>query len=1168
MAETRWTKDQQNAIDARGGTLLLSAAAGSGKTAVLVERIIKLLTDGNDTVEPGQLLVVTFTNAAAAEMRSRVSAAVDSLIAKEPSNSFYRSIKMKLPEAKITTMDSFCISLVRENFHTADIEPDFTLLETGEERILMAQAMSETLDRLCREEPEIYNLLNTMTSYNKDDSSLASKIESLYRFSLSHPFPEKWLSEIEDMYNADADIKTSLWGRLILEEASVIIDYCKDLVKNALIDVIGHEVMEDKYRPELENKLALLEEADRTVKNEDWDEICEFARNITWARLPTAPRGYGSDPVKLAAESKHKEAGESINDIGKIFCANTAEYAEDIRKLSPVVKGLIAAVREFSENYAAHKSERNSYTFTDIMHFALELLAKDENGEIVKTTLAYDLQNRYHEILIDEYQDTNEAQDMLFTLLSKNGNNMFMVGDVKQSIYRFRLAMPEIFMKKSREFHDYDGVNFPAKIFLGQNFRSRKGVLDNINFLFKNLMSDYAGEMEYTDKDALYYSDVYDEESAEPDVSLRFLTGSDNEAEAEYVADIIEKTVASDTFVSAKNGKRKARYGDFCILLRSLKGKAELYENALRRRNIKVIYEKKTNLFDTVEVGVFMSLLKVINNPTDDVSMLSVMFSPLYGFTADEAAEIKLNDKNKNLYSCLKASAETNKKAEKLLSDLAHYRQMSAVLPFDIYLRTLLETTGYMSIVSTLSGGDDRKMNLMLLCSLGSDYADRGGTGIGGFIRYINRSAENGADIAAASAGSSDTNAVRIMSIHKSKGLEFPFVILADCGKKINKMDTTDDMIISPTAGVGMVILNSEKLQKYSSLGHMAAKLAVMRATISEELRIFYVAMTRAREKLIAVASVANIEKEVANAAMPISNGKISPCAVINAVTYVRWLLMGYMKHPDMHELLINSGVQTQFDFKNAESRLSVVVENMQEAEPQEDSVVETAEYDESIVEEIRTRAEYQYPYKIPADARPKRVASDFEKKLFNEQYFAKSKPSFLYSGKLTAAEAGTANHLFMQNLDFFAPDADAECERMVQNGILTKEQAGAIRLDKISCFVESELFARIRNADEVYREKEFTVQIRLGDIDTSADSSAADEKILVLGKADLVFVEDGEAVIVDYKTDRTKSEEDFVTAYTGQLDMYRRAMEQILEIPVKETLIYSLELGKEIKIS
>lgn len=1167
MAETKWTKDQQNAIDARGGTLLLSAAAGSGKTAVLVERIIKLLTDGNDTVDPGQLLVVTFTNAAAAEMRSRISAAVDKLISAEPSNSFYRNIKMKLPEAKITTMDSFCISLVRENFHSAGIEPDFTLLETGEQRILIAEAMSQMLDRMCRENPEIYNLLNTMTAYGRDDSALAAKIEDLYDFSLSHTFPEKWLSEIEKMYDSNVDIKSSLWGKLILDEAEIIVDYCKDLIKNALKDVIGHEVMEDKYRPELENKKELIDSISKTLKTASWDEICKCVNEIVWGKLPAAPRGYGSDPVKVAAESKYKEAASVIENLGKIFCATTDEHKEDMEKLRPVINGLVGAVREFSEIYASLKKERNSYTFTDIMHFALKLLVKNENGRIEKTSLAYDLQGRYYEILIDEYQDTNEAQDMLFTVLSKNGNNMFMVGDVKQSIYRFRLAMPEIFMKKSREYCDYDGANYPAKIFLGQNFRSRKGVLDNINFIFKNLMSDYAGEMEYTERDALYYSDVYDEESKEPDVSLKFLTGSGNEDEAEYIADMIEKTVASGATVSAKNGKRNARYGDFCILLRSLKGKAEIYENALKRRNIKVIYEKRTNLFDTTEVGVFMSLLKVINNPTDDVSMLSVMFSPLYGFTADETAKIKLYGKKKNLYTCLKTGAEENEKSRNLIDDLAHYRRMSAVMPFDMFIRTLLETTGYMAIVSALSDGDDRKMNLMLLCSLASDYSDRGGTGIGGFVRYINRAAENGADISAASAGSSDTNAVRIMSIHKSKGLEFPFVILADCGKRINKMDTTEDMIVSPLAGVGMVILNSEKLQKYSSLGHMAAKLAVRRATVSEELRILYVAMTRAREKLIAVSTVKKFENELKGALVSSSAGKPSPCAVLNAPTYVRWLLMGYMSHPDMREIVEKNGFSVNTDFAEAHSRLSVDVENEQEIEMSEEIIPEQAVADEKVIEKIKQRAEYVYPYKIPSDVRPKRVASDFEKRLFNEEYFAKSKPSFMCSGKLTPAEAGTANHLFMQNLDFSATDIDAECERMTQSGMLTKEQANAVRRDNVLRFIKSEIFERIRNSDEVYREKEFTVQIRLGDIDNTADASAADEKILILGKADLVFVENGDAVIVDYKTDRTKSEADFVTAYSGQLDMYRRAMEQILEMPVKETLIYSLELGKEIKI-
>lgn len=1166
MAETKWTPDQQNAIDARGGTLLLSAAAGSGKTAVLVERIIRLMTCGNEPVSPDELLVVTFTNAAAAEMRARVTAAVDKLIANEPANSFYRNVKMKLPDAKITTMDSFCISFVRENFHSADIEPDFSILESGEQKILIAEAMSAMLDKMCREKPELYNLLNTMTSYSRDDGALAVKIENLYNFSLSHPFPEKWLKEAEDMYSTESEIKDSLWGKIIIDEASAMVDYCKGLMRNALCDVVGHEVMEDKYGGELENKFALFGNLSDLLENGSWDEIVTFVRTTGWNRLPVA-RGYSDDPVKLAAESKHKEAKGIFEKLGEIFCASSEQHAEDMEKLRPVMSGLCEAVREFSKEYSALKKERNSYTFTDVMHFALKLLVKNENGEIQKTSLAYDMQSRFREILIDEYQDTNEAQDMLFTVMSKNGNNMFMVGDVKQSIYRFRLAMPEIFMKKSREYCDYDAENYPAKIFLGQNFRSRKGVLDNINFLFKNLMSEYAGEMDYTDRDALYYSDVYDEESSEPDVSLDFLLEGDNEAEADYIAGLIEKYVAEGAVVSAKDGKRKARYGDFCILLRSLKSKAHIYEEALKRRNIKVVFEKKTNLFDTVEAGVFLSLLKVINNPTDDVSMLAVMFSPLYGFTADDAATAKLNGKNKNLYSCLKSQYEKDEKTKKLLDDLKKYRQMSAVMPFDIFMRTLLDATGYMSVVSALAGGEERKMNLMLLCSLGCDYAARGGAGIGGFIRYITRAAENGADISAASSGSSDANAVRIMSIHKSKGLEFPFVILADCAKKINKTDIADDMIISPAAGVGMVVINSEKLQKYSSLGHMAAKLAVKKAMISEELRILYVAMTRAREKLIAVSCVPNLEKSLASALFTLFEGKPAPYAVLNSSSYTKWFLMGYMRHPDMFPILKENDIFAKFDFKNADSRLAVKIVEISDIEAEDKNEKPSVSADSEIIEKIRERAEYEYPYDIPADARPKRVASDFESKIFSERYFAKSKPSFLCDGQLTAAEKGTANHLFMQNLDFNAESIVGECGRMAEKGLLTKAQLDAVRRDKLEIFMKSELFSRIKNADGIYREKEFTVQIRLGDIDKTADASVADEKILILGKADLVFVEKGEAVVVDYKTDRTKTKAEFIEAYSGQLDMYRRAMEQILELPVKETVIYSLELGEEIEV-
>lgn len=1166
MAERIWTKDQLNAINARGGTLLLSAAAGSGKTAVLVERIITLLTEGSEPVRPSELLVVTFTNAAAAEMRMRIAAAVDGLISKEPTNNLYRKIKMTLPDAEISTIDSFCIKLVRENFHNADIDPDFTILDNSEQKILISEAMEKTLDTLCSESPDIYDMLNSVTSYGKDDSSLSGKIFKLYNFSLSHPFPDLWLRQVEAMYCFDGDIKESVWGKIIIDKAVNTLEFCVELLRNAAEDSTADEVVSEKYYGHIFAESERINGVLNDIKTADWDTAVHIIRNTDLPRLPTAPRGYGSNPVKVTAESKYKRAKELLNKLSSYFCADSAEHCEDMTVLQPVIKALASAVREFGKNYDELKKERSAYTFGDIMHKALELLAYEEKGKIKKSSLAYELQQHYREILIDEYQDTNEAQDMLFATLSRDNTNLFTVGDVKQSIYRFRLAMPEIFVAKSREYTLFDGENYPAKIILGKNFRSRKGILDNINFLFKNLMSEYAGEMEYTDEDALYFGGGYPEDE-EPAVELRFVQGDGVQAEAEYVAGLIKNMLDSGAEVTLGDGsKRPARPSDFCILLRSLKNKSEYYEKALNAKNIKAGSEKKSGLFDSTEVRIFMSLLKIISNPTDDISMLSVMFSPLYGFTADELAVMKKDNKKAKLYTCIKNSAETNEKSKKLFADLKDYRRMSAVMPVDAFLRTILELTGFLSVVGALKNGGTRKMNLIMLTSLASTYVSNGGSGLDGFIRFVTRAAESGADIPSAGDASSDADVVKIYSIHKSKGLEFPFVILADCAKSFNKTDSAEDMIISPSAGVGMVIINSDKHQKYTTLSHTAAKIAVERASASEELRILYVAMTRAKEKLIAVSTVKDIEKAAVKAAVDMPRGKkTSPGAVLAANSVMQWLLLGFMRHPDMHSLASICGV-SDFDYKNAGSRLSVIVDSAFEDESEEITQKEVEPKPE-IIKELREKAGFVYPYVYPDDARPKRVASDFEDKTFSETYFASSKPSFLNSDKLTAAEKGTANHIFMQNLDFNTNDVKSELERMLAEGILTKETAEVVRLNEAEAFLSSELCKRIRNADAVYREKDFTVQVPLKELHSDASENVGDEKVLILGKADLVFVENGRGVIVDYKTDRSKTREQFVSAYSGQLKMYAIAMEQLLGVPVTESVIYSLSLEEGIEV-
>lgn len=1165
MAPKNWTPQQLNAINSRGGALLLSAAAGSGKTAVLTERIIKLLTEGDNPIEPSELLVVTFTNAAAKEMKKRINDGIDDLISFDPSNPFLRSVKTKLCDAEITTIDSFCLKLVRENFNDAGVEPDFTILESSDKSILESDAIRETLDDLCKKKPEIYDMLNSVTSYRNDDSELIKKIRRLYDFSRSFPFPDVWLDQVRDMYKTKTgNLGDSVWGRIIFENVLVTIDFCESLINSAANDVVGSEIFEDKYLEPLNSCHSVLKKLKNLINGGEWDELARRPEYFSLGKLPPAPKGHANDPEKLLSEGKFKKAKTLLLSCSEKFCADMDEHLKDCSLLLPVIDALIDAVKNFSLNFERLQKEAGGYTFSDIMHSALKLLVKNENGKIIRTPLAENLEKRYAEILIDEYQDTNEAQDMLFNMISRSGQNIFAVGDVKQSIYRFRLASPDIFIKKSREYAPYDGKTYPAEIILGKNFRSRKGILDNINFLFKHILSDYVGEMEYTDKESLYYGADFNEIS-EPETELRFYETDYQSNEPAYVASVIEKLLKDRFKISDKNGEREILPGDICVLLRSTAEKAQKYIDALIERGIDATTENKLSLFDSPDFNVFLSLLKVINNPTDDVSLLAVLFSPMFAFTADEVAKIRLSCKDERLITALKKYSETDRKSRVFLEKIDYYRSMSAITPFDIFVRNLLDDTGYMSIVGAFGGGAYRKRDLLILSELAEKYRSSGGSGIGGFIRYIEKAAESKAVVPAFSLSSENENAVKILSIHKSKGLEFPVVILADCSKKFNLADVNDDMIISPKTGVGMVIINDDKLQKYSTVGHIAAKTAVKRSLISEELRVLYVAMTRAKEKLIMVSSLKDVKKTVYDMSLNATDEeKISPAAIFNATSYAQWLIMGYLTHPSFKEKFPDIKIKSRADVPF--SPIKITIDSFKGFTP-EIHEVEKPSPDIKIINEVKKRAEYKYPYVLPPDQRPKRTASDFEKRAFNPDYFASSKPSFLNEFKLTPAKVGVLNHLFMENVDFNARNAKDELSRMVKEGIFDETSAAVIKIKNMDIFLKSPLVKRIRNADLVLREKEFNVNIPLCEIENDVADNVKNENILVLGKADLVFIENDEAVVVDYKTDRNKTGNELIELYKGQLRIYKNAVEQILLKPVKEAYIYSINNNKEYSV-
>lgn len=1159
-ADKKWTKEQSDAITARSGTLLLSAAAGSGKTAVLVERIIGLLTDENDPVHPSELLAVTFTNAAAAEMRERISSAVNDLICAHPDNAFYSEIRMKLPEATICTMDSFCIKLVRENYHELGVEPDFTVLDDSDKKNMSAEAMNRVMDE--ESEKEIYHSLIYTTGSANSDSELCARILELYENSLSYPFPEKYIESVKNMYSGTDGTKK--WQGIIKEYARDGFIACKNVLKSAYDSIANDEMFSKAYGAGLINILDVFDSLIEITDSDCWDETAGEINKASLPRVGTAPRGHADDKQALRVKGAVKYAKESLKKIASMFCASDEENKNDIKTLAPIVGEICLCANKYAEYLSELKEMKNAYDFSDFMHMALKILI-GKDGQ--PTELAKTISKTYREILIDEYQDTNDAQDMLFSAVSRDGKNLFTVGDVKQSIYSFRMARPDIFTAKFDSYPPYDTTSNPSKIILSKNFRSRKGVLEAVNYLFEYTMTKTFAGIDYNSDEKLYYGGLYNDDKEIP-LEMHFISesSSDHERDAKYIGKIIKSMLAEGVTVKDGGAYRKCSPRDFCILLRSTKTKAEIYAKALNDMGIGAYAEKRRSLFDTPEINMFMSLIKAVDNPSDDVSVLSLMYSPAYGFTPDELAEIRSSHTRETLYNAVRIGADNGlKKCAHFINDMQKFRELSSVMGVGEYISALLEETSFASIVSAMEHGGGRRTNLYMLSSLASQYEENTAGGVGGFISYINKSIKNGAQIPAGGDVSASADVVRIMSIHKSKGLEFPFVILADCSSRFNDTDLNKSMILDSKTGIGMKIYDPDNFIKYDTLSYSAARIGAKKSMRAEELRILYVALTRAREKIITVARVNDITDRINSALLTAGADSLGYFEAMNSSSFLDWLLSAYVRHPD--SILIRKDCAFD-DIAGRDGDFSIkFVTDDGSDDSDSDGESSDVKPDENIIKELENRCSFVYPQPAFGSIPLKRTASEFEKNKFTPEFFAKSRPAFLSGKSMTPGERGTANHLFLQSCDFdnALNDFEKEKRRLIDSGILNEKQGGALLENKIKDFLKSELCTRMKNAEKLYREKQFAVFLPAYMFDETLPDYARNEPVFVQGMADAVFVENGRAYVVDYKTDKVNDPAELVERYNKQMEIYILAMRQTLRLDADTAYIYSLEKGETI---
>lgn len=1160
----KWTDAQENAINAKGGTVLVSAAAGSGKTAVLVQRVINLIT-GENPIDVNRLLVVTFTNAAAAEMKSRISKSLQDIIRKDKSNSNARRQLSLLPMTDICTIDSFCLKLVRENFFKLNIANDFRLLDESENDLIVTEAVNNVLDEYYEKaDPDFMRLAEAFTQPD-NDKNLIDIIKKLLQYIFAQPFPFEWLDSALEKYNPDVDFDNSVWKKVLADEIRPLLDDCSYLNAQAL-SALPEDEEYNKFRDLLltEGKYPVYL---KSLLDSEWDEFMNGARSLGFDRFPTVRK---ADPqiknyVKLLRDQYKKILNDPKSGVLSYISGDSADYAEDVKVLYPMYKSLVQVVKDTHLAVREIKNERSAYYFADIEHFALELLfERDEEGNAVKSDYAKTLEESYYEILVDEYQDTNEAQDKLFECLS-NGRNRFMVGDVKQSIYRFRLAMPWIFTEKKNNYQTYSKNEpcFPAKIILDKNFRSRKGICEYVNHIFSMFMNTGEGELSYPKEDFLVPGADYEPEqapSAQIHILNEVLSADMDKKEAEKIAALIQRKVKSGELIKDGDSYRPVRYGDFAILMRSLRSHATEYAETLQSMNVPVVCDNSTSLFDNAEIQLLFSLLQIIDNPMQDIPLLTVMTSPVYGFTPDELAQIKINAGNvRNFHNAVFSRKNSdNEKCKAFTDDIHLLRKEAVTLSVSAFIRKLIRDKSILAFVSAMGNGEQREANIESFISLADRFDMSNGVGLTSFLRYLDSIMNADRTVESAPVISSDSNAVKIMSIHHSKGLEFPICILASAGRKYNDRELSEKLLLNPVLGFASKCHDEEGFFDYPTAAHTAIKKKTFQAMISESLRVLYVALTRAKEQFISFISVKNLETTVNNCASIIATGKPDPYLASRASSDAAVLLTAALTHKDGKELRDITNIEVPLI--PTDYSMELVFEDREESDEQADEA-EVITFDPKLLDLMKERFSYKYEYSDLSKISAKRTASELDEKSFSPEFFASSIPAFMNTGGLAPAQKGTAMHTFMQFCDYKSAkdNVEEEISRTVKNGYLTTEEAETLDRGKLKALFDSDFAKRIFESDKVYREFKISSFLPAGEI----ENVSSDDKILVQGIADCVFEEKGSLVLLDYKTDRVKDESELFERYRKQLDFYSLAIEKTLKKPVKEVYLYSFSLSK-----
>ena len=1348
MSSPKWTQEQQNVIDSRGGNLLVAAAAGSGKTAVLVERIIQMILNSDLKIDIDKLLVVTFTNAAASEMRERIGDAISKKLDENPEDEHLQDQLVLLNKASITTIHSFCLEVIKSNFHKINLDPNFRIGDETECSLMKLEAIDETFDILYEQNDEEFCYLVDCYAEKRGDSNLQNLILSIYSFVMASPYPKVWLKESAEDFNItdDFDFATSKWAKAILETVKIQMEGIEKSLCKAIEDVYGIDELvtfTDKLKIEYEKIKEILYACDTS-----WSDAYRQISSMTFENYAKGVKRIPKDAPSYIKEEKDKakkirdNAKKSIEKIKtSVFNKNYDDLKDEIKFLYPIVKSLSDVVLMFEQIYSQKKRDKGIIDFNDIEHFALQILTEtDENGDFVfdeegkniPSDIALEYREKFYEIFIDEYQDSNQVQEVILSTIAKQKEpNRFMVGDVKQSIYRFRQAKPEIFLQKYATY-DTDLSSKYKKIMLYKNFRSRKEVVDSVNYIFEHIMSKNLGEIDYNEEEKLNlganFEEVEDEkiilggateihlmekkvpEVEDPDEEEE--EGEDLDAsqiEARMVGKIIrdimrpnENGEIMQVFDKKLETYRNVEYKDIVILLRATSAWAPVFAEELINMDIPTYADMGQGYFETMEIQVIMSFLKVIDNPMQDIPLIAILRSPIYGFTPEDFIDIRITDKKVSFYEAMRMfvgekidlsneeeqdiaedeisddtgneiidvnineensyvdadmddyyqninyedfeyeneefiyndevmyesyisenveddliyeinsniegdeesqKSELELKVRRFLDDLKELQEKSMYMSTDEFLWYIYTNSGYYAYCGALPGGSQRQANLRILFERAKQFEETSFKGIFNFINFISKLKKSNSDMGSAKTLGENANVVRIMSIHKSKGLEFPIVICSGMGRNFNTMDFRKDVLYHHELGYGPQIVDFERRISYPSIAKEALKCKINIENISEEMRILYVALTRAKEKLIITSSIKDIEQNMHKWSSNISTEKmVSKYDILNGKNYMDWMMPAIIKHKDLEDIRETYNLSTSISMED-ESKWSVKTWNRDDMDFEKHekegirevlNTMDLSQHDTEYYEQIEKKLNFEYPYLGVVKKAASISVTEIKKRQeeYEEQedslglYKRKTtlkKPKFLSesqkSEKITGARRGTIVHLIMEVLDFEKVNTESEIKAQIQDlvkrRIITEKESQVLSPRKIMRFFKSPIAKRMLSSKFVKREQKIYTQIKMNDIYLNDEifknnrETYENESVMLRGVIDLYFEEDDGLVILDYKTDFVdeNNKKEIIHKYKKQIEIYADVLSKLTGKKVKEKYLYLFGIDEQVKV-